>query len=169
MYVENPLELQMLFGDKIFLDEKELLAVGMGTTEAANSAEEISQKNTRAINFFLDVEATKRAGFPEMGALLGKMLLVTQLDGKIPTMELAEIFDLINLSEHQFTEKVRFGRKNIVFSDHWPFEQKTIQNMQVFSFGGVRLFYAPSISTIMNDIERKKAFATGLKNYFSEE
>jgi len=169
MHVENPLELQMLFSEQIFLDDRDTSDLNPIQTEKAGGHEEKMVAAAAAtIGFFIDMEATREAGFTDIENLLGRMLMVTQLDGKIPTMELADVFDIAKFSEEQFSEKVKLCRKTIVFSDHWPFKQNIANKLQIITIENVQLFYAPSVPAIMNNIELKKAFAAGLKNYFCE-
>lgn len=169
MHVENPLELQMLFSELIFLDNRELTDFRMVVSEKAGFNDETTDTvATFQIAFFLDFKTTLAAGFTDIENLLGRMLLVTQLDGKAPTMELAEVIDICKFSEEQFAEKVKFCRKIIIFSNEWPFDQNITKNNHVLSVYDSRLFHAPAIPSIMTDIELKKAFAAGLKNYFLE-
>lgn len=168
MDVENPLELQMLFGDKIFLDERDSLIPQLPVESAQTSESKPAENPDFPILFFLDLESTPTERFGDIRTLLGKMLLVTQFDGKVPTMDLAEVIDLKGLSELQFLSKVNTCRKAIIFSDQWPFQQNVASNMNVFPLGENRIFYAPSVSSIMVDIELKRAFAAALKNYFQE-
>lgn len=168
MDVENPLELQMLFGDKIFLDERDILIPKLPAETVQTLESKPTENNKFPILFFLHLESTPTEHFGDIKTLLGKMLLVTQLDGKVPTMDLAEVFDLKGISEEQFLAKVNACRKVILFSDQWPFQQNVASNMHVFPLGENRIFYAPSVSSIMADIELKKAFAAALKNYFLE-
>jgi hypothetical protein len=166
LYVENPLELQMLFGDQIFIDERDKLVISVQQNENTGHELDNSPSVTNPIAFFMDLETTRLAGFSDIAELLGRMLLVTQLDGKVPTMELADIFDIVQFSEEQFSEKVKTCRKIIVFADHWPFQQNIAEKQQIISMENVQLFYASSIPSIMANNELKKAFAAGLKNYF---
>jgi len=168
MDVENPLELQMLFGDKIFLDERDSLIPQLPLESVQTSESKPAENPDFPILFFLDLESTPTERFGDIRTLLGKMLLVTQFDGKVPTMDLAEVIDLKGLSEQQFLSKVNTCRKAIIFSDQWPFQQNVASNMNVFPLGENRIFYAPSVSSIMADIELKRAFAAALKNYFQE-
>jgi len=168
MEVENPLELQMLFGEKIFLDDRDNLITQQPVESAQTSESMPPQSHSFPILFFLHLDSTPIERLGDIKTLLGKMLLVTQLDGSVPTMDLAEVSDLKGFSEEQFSAKVQACRKAIVFSDQWPFQQNVVSKMQVFLLGEKRVFHAPSVSSIMADIELKRAFATALKNYFLE-
>ena len=98
LYVENPLELQMLFGEKLFLDPNDVVI-----SDATSNPGELGDANKLSethlpIAIFLELEKTLSAGVNELPVLFGKILSITQLDGKIPTMELAEMLDLTNIS-----------------------------------------------------------------------
>jgi hypothetical protein len=166
LHVENPLELQMLFGEKLFLDPNDVVI-----SDATSNPREMGDANKLSethlpIAIFLELEKTLSSGVNELPVLLGKILSITQLDGKIPTMELAEMLDLTNISFDDFNEKVKNCRKVIVFSDNGAFHVKPDKLFQLFNVGVVSVLLVPSIMVITGNLEIKKEFAHQLKEYF---
>lgn len=164
--VENPLELQMLFGEKIFLDPNDVLI----SAGSANMVALDDQNNPHDIQLpiaiFLEMERTLSSGVNELPVLLGKILSITQLDGKTPTIELAEILDLTSVSIDDFTKKIKNCRKVIVFSDNGAFHVKPDKLFKLFNAGEVSVLLVPSIMMITGDMTIKKEFAQQLKEYF---
>jgi hypothetical protein len=168
MHVDNPLELQLLYSDKLFLDEKETFSTENHHPEAVGNEPEEKMQTSLPIAFFLDVTETQLSVTNDITSLLGRMLMVTSLDDKVPTIEMAEIHDLKSFSENQFNDKIKNHRKIIIFSDQWPFNKD--QEATVFSelvLNETNIFWSPSIQVIMNNAEVKKDFAARLKQYFS--
>jgi hypothetical protein len=166
MHVDNPLELQLLFSEKLFLDEKE--SVISLNHEAVDNEPELNKQISLPIAFFLDVNETQRSGIEDIAALLGRMLMVTLLDDKVPTIEMAEIVDLKPISQNDFNVKVKKHRKIILFSDNWPFDVgKEAVLFSVLPINEKGVFWVPSVGLIMSKPEIKKDFAAGLKQYFS--
>ena len=164
--VENPLELQMLFGEKIFLDPNDVL-MSIATINAEEQAEQNNPEEAHLpIAIYLELEKTLTSGVKELPVLMGKILSITQLDGKIPTMELAEILDLTNISIDDFIKKIKNCRKVIVFSDNGAFHVKSDKSFQLFDAGEISVLLVPSIMQITGNMDIKKEFAQHLKEYF---
>lgn len=169
MYVENPLELQMLFGEKLFLDEKDALDVKILDEESVDVKQEVVVEKPLPIVFFVAPEDTRQAGVAAPEILLGKMLSVTMFEGAVPTMKDAEIKDLTAVSEDDFKQKVKIHRKIVVFTDKWPFGEDVGNGFQLLKIETTLIFIAPSITTIMGNLEIKKDFAARLKHYFAND
>ncbi len=168
MHVDNPLELQLLYSEKLFLDENESLGAENPIADVAEIRLEVQKEMSMPIAFFLDVSGAKQSGINDVDLLLGRMLMVTMLDDKVPTMDMAEILDLKLFSEDDFNRKLIGHRKSVVFDDNWPF--RSISNQAVMSvlvLNEKNVFWAPSIPVIMNNPEIKKDFAARLKHYFN--
>lgn len=167
MQVENPLELQMIFGDRVFLDDTDTVVFDARNAEE-NQPESIENHRISIlpIAFFLDLQKTRSAGYDDIKTLLGKMLTITQMEGKVPTMELAEVYDFAEISEAVFIELVKKHKKIVVFTEDWPFDQIINGNFGLLNIGNVQLLITPSISLIMKDMEVKTEFAKQLKQYF---
>lgn len=168
MHVDNPLELQLLYSKKLFLDENESFGAENPISEVAEIRLEDQKEMSLPIAFFLDVAGAQQSGINDLGLLLGRMLMVTLLDDKIPTIEMAEILDLKLFSEEDFNKKLIGHRKSVVFADNWPFQSISNQAvMSVLVLNEKNVFWAPSIPVIMNNPEIKKDFAARLKHYFN--
>ncbi|MFN4914653.1 MAG: hypothetical protein ACK5FT_04985 [Sphingomonadales bacterium] len=167
MHVENPLELQMLFSDSLLLDHADKLSLVATDDTPSKEAITLNPPASLPIAFFIEIDKTRAAGFDEIETLLGRMLLVTSLDGKTPSMESAEILNLVAYDEVGFNEKVQQYRKIVVFTDTWPFQGDMASKYYVHAAGNTKLLITPSVPSVMADVATKKEFALHLKQYFA--
>lgn len=167
MHVENPLELQMLFNDRLLIDGEDRIKDTVVAVVHSKEEEAVMLHTSVSIAFFMDIDKTRAAGFNDIETLLGKMLMVTELEGKVPSMESAEILNLFSYNETDFNAKVQQYRKTVIFTDTWPFQENFASKYHIFTSGNIKLLITPSLPAVMADITTKKEFALHLKQYFS--
>jgi hypothetical protein len=167
MVVENPQELGMIYPDKLFLMPNEVHADSATVAdEVVLPKEPAPQVQYRKIVFLLDEQLTIDAGTTDITGLLGKMLSVALLEGKVPTMADAQIVDTRQNPDFKWSELSDNVKKIIVFSDQ-PLDNAELPNgFHIREVENKVVFQAPSIPKIMQDMAMKKQFAQELKAYF---